>query len=79
MLLTSDEHCFGRLPSHGSYQIDSFAVSGNHCKIYRKQLTAGDEANTSSSDVSVFLEDTRLVNLSPFFVCAIRFLHSCKI
>uniref|UniRef100_A0A1J3I626 FHA domain-containing protein n=1 Tax=Noccaea caerulescens TaxID=107243 RepID=A0A1J3I626_NOCCA len=58
MLLTSDEHCFGRLPSHGSYQIDSFAISGNHCKIYRKQLTAGDEANTSSSDVSVFLEDT---------------------
>ncbi|CAA7050723.1 unnamed protein product [Microthlaspi erraticum] len=58
MLLTCDEHCFGRLPSHGSYQIDSNAISGNHCKIYRKQLTAGDETTPSSSDVSVLLEDT---------------------
>ncbi|VVB03461.1 unnamed protein product [Arabis nemorensis] len=50
VLLTSDEHCFGRSPCHAGYQIDSVAISGNHCKIYRKQLTGGD--------VSVFVEDT---------------------
>ncbi|CAH8320025.1 unnamed protein product [Eruca vesicaria subsp. sativa] len=50
MVLTCDEHCFGRLPSHASYQIESNAISGNHCKIHRKQVTGGD--------VSVFLEDT---------------------
>ncbi|KAF8052006.1 hypothetical protein N665_1631s0005 [Sinapis alba] len=50
ILLTSDEHCFGRLPSHASYQIESNAISGNHCKIHRKQVIGGD--------ASVFLEDT---------------------
>ncbi|KAJ0258613.1 SMAD/FHA domain-containing protein [Hirschfeldia incana] len=50
ILLNSDEHCFGRLPSHGSYQVESNAVSGNHCKIHRKVVTGGD--------ASVFLEDT---------------------
>lgn len=50
ILLNSDEHCFGRLPSHASYQVESNAVSGNHCKIHRKVVTGGD--------ASVFLEDT---------------------
>ncbi|KAH0882376.1 hypothetical protein HID58_058472 [Brassica napus] len=50
ILLNSDEHCFGRLPSHASYQVESNAISGNHCKIHRKVVTGGD--------ASVFLEDT---------------------
>lgn len=50
ILLNSDEHCFGRLPSHASYQVESNAISGNHCKIHRKIVTGGD--------ASVFLEDT---------------------
>ncbi|CAH2057867.1 unnamed protein product [Thlaspi arvense] len=54
ILLTSDEHRLGRLPCHASYQIESTAISGNHCKIYRKQITGVDGA----SDVSVFVEDT---------------------
>ncbi|KAJ4892377.1 SMAD/FHA domain-containing protein [Raphanus sativus] len=54
ILLTSDEHCFGRLPCHGSCQVESAAISGNHCKMHRKQLTSSDG---SSSDASVFLED----------------------
>ncbi|EOA26547.1 hypothetical protein CARUB_v10022606mg [Capsella rubella] len=58
ILLTSDEHCLGRLPRHAGYQIESAAISGNHCKIYRKQVAGGDGDNTSSSDVSVFVEDT---------------------
>lgn len=48
--MNSDEHCFGRLPSHASYQVESNAISGNHCKIHRKVVTGGD--------ASVFLEDT---------------------
>ncbi|KAL1223614.1 hypothetical protein V5N11_019350 [Cardamine amara subsp. amara] len=52
ILLTSDEHCIGRLPCHASYQIESTAVSGNHCKIYRKQITGGDGCGAS-----VFLDD----------------------
>ncbi|KAG7570569.1 Forkhead-associated (FHA) domain [Arabidopsis thaliana x Arabidopsis arenosa] len=58
ILLTSDEHCLGRLPCHASYQIESNAISGNHCKVYRKQVTGGDGDNTSSCDVSVFVVDT---------------------
>ncbi|XP_024010875.1 uncharacterized protein LOC18015717 isoform X2 [Eutrema salsugineum] len=54
ILLTSDEHCLGRLPCHASYQIESTAISGNHCNIYRKKITCGDGAD----DVSVFVEDT---------------------
>ncbi|KAF3582774.1 hypothetical protein DY000_02028780 [Brassica cretica] len=50
ILLNSDEHCFGRLPSHASYQVESNAISGNHCKIHRKVVSGGD--------ASVFLEDT---------------------
>ncbi|CAG7874021.1 unnamed protein product [Brassica rapa] len=50
ILLNSDEHCFGRLPSHASYQVESNAISGNHCKIHRKMVSGGD--------ASVFLEDT---------------------
>ncbi|XP_010506489.1 PREDICTED: intracellular protein transport protein USO1-like isoform X2 [Camelina sativa] len=56
ILLSSDEHCLGRLPCHASYQVESTAISGNHCKIYRKPVTGGDGDNTSSSDV--FVEDT---------------------
>ncbi|KAG2326270.1 hypothetical protein Bca52824_008998 [Brassica carinata] len=50
ILLSCDEHCFGRLPSHGIYQVESNAISGNHCKLHRKVVTCGD--------ASVFLEDT---------------------
>jgi hypothetical protein len=53
ILLTSDEHCLGRLPCHASYQVESNAISGNHCKVFRKPVTGGD-----GDDVTVFMVDT---------------------
>lgn len=71
--MTSDEHCFGRLPCHGGCQVESAAISGNHCKMHRKQVTGGDG---SSSDASVFVEDIRLVKYKfRLFVCVCVFIY----
>jgi hypothetical protein len=67
MLLTADEHCIGRIVENTRFQIESNAVSANHCKIYRRRLAPADD-----SDYSVFLKDTRLflrVFLSFFLFC----------
>ena len=64
MLLTADEHCIGRIVENTRFQIESNAVSANHCKIYRRRLAPADD-----SDYSVFLKDTRL-----FFLCVSFFL-----
>lgn len=58
MLLTSDEHCIGRLVDDSRLQIESNAVSGNHCKIYRKRVAAEDSENPSTFCSTVFLKDT---------------------
>ncbi|XP_030929832.1 myosin-6 isoform X1 [Quercus lobata] len=57
MLLTADEHCIGRLVEDTRFQIESNAVSANHCKIYRRKL-ALSSATADDSDYSVFLKDT---------------------
>lgn len=60
MLLTADEHCIGRLVDDAHFQIDSNAVSANHCKIYRKKFASGDSDHSPSGCSSVCLKDTRL-------------------
>ncbi|KAL5058414.1 hypothetical protein RYX36_030018 [Vicia faba] len=54
ILLTADEHCFGRLVENVRFQIDSNSVSANHCKIYRTKVTNENMENTTS----IFLKDT---------------------
>ncbi|KAG8653644.1 hypothetical protein MANES_05G044000v8 [Manihot esculenta] len=58
MLLTGDEHCIGRLVEDMRFQIESTAVSGKHCKIYRKNLTVEGLEHPSNRHASVFLKDT---------------------
>lgn len=52
--MSADEHCIGRLVDDLRFQIESTAVSANHCKIYRKVIVEDVERT------SVFLKDTRL-------------------
>ncbi|KAH9788245.1 FHA domain-containing protein [Citrus sinensis] len=58
ILLTADEHCIGRLVDDAHFQIDSNAVSANHCKIYRKKFASGDLDHSPSGCSSVCLKDT---------------------
>ncbi|KAL0464670.1 UNVERIFIED_CONTAM: hypothetical protein Slati_0354600 [Sesamum latifolium] len=58
MLLTSDEHCIGRLVDDARFQIIAPAVSAHHCKIYRKRVVTEDTEHPSDN-YSVFLKDTR--------------------
>lgn len=57
LLLTSDEHCIGRLVDDARFQIIAPAVSANHCKIYRRRIATGDAQQPESC--SVFLKDSR--------------------
>ncbi|XP_011034583.1 PREDICTED: trichohyalin isoform X2 [Populus euphratica] len=52
IVLTGEEHCIGRLVEDMRFQVEANAVSGNHCKIFRKNAVA------ELSDVTVFLKDT---------------------
>ncbi|XP_024172231.1 myosin-9 isoform X3 [Rosa chinensis] len=52
MLLTSIEHQIGRCVADKRFQIESTAISANHCKIYRKKV---DE---DAKSASIFLKDT---------------------
>lgn len=52
IVLTGEEHCIGRLVEDTRFQVEANAVSGNHCKIFRKNAVA------ELSDVTVFLKDT---------------------
>lgn len=56
LLLTSDEHCIGRLVDDARFQIIAPAVSANHCKIYRRRVATGDAQQSESC--SVFLKDS---------------------
>ncbi|XP_031269676.1 myosin heavy chain, non-muscle isoform X2 [Pistacia vera] len=58
MLLTVDEHCIGRLVEDTRFQIESNAVSANHCKIYRKRVATEDVEHLCNGYVTVFLKDT---------------------
>ncbi|XP_057499038.1 LOW QUALITY PROTEIN: protein CROWDED NUCLEI 3-like [Actinidia eriantha] len=58
MLLTSDEHCIGRLVDDTRFQIDASTVSANHCKIYRKKVATEDAEHPSTSCTTVYLKDT---------------------
>ncbi|KAL5863652.1 hypothetical protein ACOSQ3_001166 [Xanthoceras sorbifolium] len=58
MILTADEHCIGRLVEDTRFQIESNAVSANHCKIYRKRIDTEDVDHSSNIYTSVFLKDT---------------------
>lgn len=60
MLLTADEHCIGRLVEDTRFQIESNAVSANHCKIYRKRVATEAVEDLSNGYTTVFLKDTRL-------------------
>ncbi|KAF8380409.1 hypothetical protein HHK36_027895 [Tetracentron sinense] len=59
ILLTDDEHCIGRVAADTRFQIESNAVSANHCKIYRKRVATEDVESPSSFCSSVLLKDTR--------------------
>ncbi|KAJ6679515.1 SMAD/FHA DOMAIN-CONTAINING PROTEIN [Salix purpurea] len=52
IVLTGEEHCIGRLVEDTRFQVEANAVSGNHCKIFRKNAVAELSAAT------VFLKDT---------------------
>ncbi|KAM7261242.1 hypothetical protein ACFE04_026717 [Oxalis oulophora] len=52
MFLVAEEHVIGRLVNNSSFRIEAAAISGNHCKIFRKRSGADE------GDVSVFLKDS---------------------
>ncbi|KAL6964981.1 hypothetical protein U1Q18_036037 [Sarracenia purpurea var. burkii] len=61
MLLTSDEHCIGRLVDDMRFQIESNAVSANHCRIYKRRVATEDAKNAENAFTSstvAFLKDT---------------------
>ncbi|XP_056173700.1 uncharacterized protein LOC115689162 isoform X2 [Syzygium oleosum] len=57
VLLTAAVHKIGRMVVDSHFRIDSLAVSGNHCMIYRKTI-ATEALETSKGQTSVFLKDT---------------------
>ncbi|KAL6126003.1 hypothetical protein ACLB2K_074054 [Fragaria x ananassa] len=52
MLLTSNEHQIGRCVDDKRFQIESNAISANHCRIYKKKVDEDVKC------ASVFLKDT---------------------
>ncbi|XP_049408214.1 uncharacterized protein LOC125871616 isoform X2 [Solanum stenotomum] len=58
MLLTSGEHCIGRMVDNTRFQILSPAVSAHHCKIYRKKVVSEDVENPTNCCTAVFLKDS---------------------
>lgn len=58
MLLTSEEHCIGRMVDNTRFQILSPAVSASHCKIYRKKLVSEDVEHPTNCCPAVFLKDS---------------------
>ncbi|KAK6804428.1 hypothetical protein RDI58_002212 [Solanum bulbocastanum] len=58
MLLTSEEHCIGRMVDNTRFQILSPAVSAHHCKIYRKKVVSEDVEHPTNCCTAVFLKDS---------------------
>ncbi|XP_073061467.1 uncharacterized protein [Primulina eburnea] len=59
MPLTCDEHCIGRSVDDTHFRITTPAVSANHCKIYRKKVSAAD-TKLPSDNCFMFLKDTSM-------------------
>ncbi|XP_047976283.1 uncharacterized protein LOC125218613 isoform X2 [Salvia hispanica] len=57
MLLTSNEHCIGRLVDDAHFQIISPAVSASHCKIYQKKIATG-VTEQQLANCSAFVKDS---------------------
>lgn len=74
MILTSDEHCFGRTVEDTRFQILSNQVSAQHCKIYRKKIASEDAEDPSKFCTYIFLKDTRLCFLR---LCIVRDACNC--
>ncbi|MCL7022377.1 hypothetical protein MKW94_015236 [Papaver nudicaule] len=55
--LTEDQHSIGRIVPDVRFRIESNAVSGCHCKIYRRKNSSSGDAEESCSS-SVYLKDT---------------------
>ncbi|KAL6495431.1 hypothetical protein OROGR_029994 [Orobanche gracilis] len=60
MLLTSNEHCIGRVVDDSHFQIVSPAISAQHCKIYRKRVVTENAEHQSEDNFSVFLKDSSM-------------------
>lgn len=60
ILLTADEHRIGRSVEDSRFQIESNAVSGNHCRIFRKRV---DDEDVDNGCTPVLVKDTRLCNV----------------
>ncbi|XP_010276144.1 PREDICTED: major antigen isoform X2 [Nelumbo nucifera] len=58
ILLTAEKHYIGRLVEDKRFQIESHAISANHCKIYRKRLATEDAEQPSCFNCAVFLKDS---------------------
>ncbi|PIA49908.1 hypothetical protein AQUCO_01300561v1 [Aquilegia coerulea] len=58
ILLSGDEHCIGRLVEDKRFRIESTAVSGKHCKIYKKKSASQDVEQSPGLSTSVYLMDT---------------------
>ncbi|MCD7454079.1 hypothetical protein HAX54_023440 [Datura stramonium] len=58
MLLTSEEHCIGRMVDNTRFQILAPAISAHHCKIYRKKVVSEDVDNPTHCCTAVFLKDS---------------------
>ncbi|XP_042009188.1 myosin heavy chain, non-muscle-like [Salvia splendens] len=57
MLLTSNEHCIGRVVDDARFQIIAPAVSASHCKMYRKKIATG-VTEQQLANCSAFLKDS---------------------
>ncbi|KAF5175442.1 SMAD/FHA domain-containing protein [Thalictrum thalictroides] len=58
ILLSGDEHCIGRLVEDKRFRIESTAVSGKHCKIYKKKSASQEVEQSPSFSTSIYLMDT---------------------
>ncbi|GLT39511.1 hypothetical protein SLA2020_136970 [Shorea laevis] len=58
ILLTADEHCFGRNVEDARFQIESTTISAYHCRIYRKRAARENLEHPSNCYFPVFLKDT---------------------
>lgn len=65
IVLTADEHCFGRCVEDSYYRIESLSVSAKHCTIFRERATTDGELDSNLS-LPVFIKDTRLYILVEF-------------
>uniref|UniRef100_A0A6N2MUI9 FHA domain-containing protein n=1 Tax=Salix viminalis TaxID=40686 RepID=A0A6N2MUI9_SALVM len=61
IVLTGEEHCIGRLVEDTRFQVEANAVSGNHCKIYRKNAVFLKDTSTNGT----YLNWKKLTKSSP--------------